>query len=199
MKKPKRKIEAVFAVLLCANILWMAGCGKTERESQQTGMEAQPIISEQQQGSMEVPSATDTDRMQGNRKTVAEYEAEDRARRAQLEDQVKKADGISEEEAVEIARKAMEADLGEKAKELELCMDEKFGWCSDLCVADWSEIKEKDKGALAYSIGFNNVIEGETEIEDLLNYVCTVNAVDGSILEAYTLQGWDNPPVYYEH
>lgn len=48
MKKPKRKIEAVFAVLLCANILWMAGCGKTERESQQTGMEAQPIISEQQ-------------------------------------------------------------------------------------------------------------------------------------------------------
>lgn len=112
---------------------------------------------------------------------------------------MKKADGISEEEAVEIARKAMEADLGEKAKELELCMDEKFGWCSDLCVADWSEIKEKDKGALAYSIGFNNVIEGETEIEDLLNYVCTVNAVDGSILEAYTLQGWDNPPVYYEH
>lgn len=86
MKKPKRKIEAVFAVLLCANILWMAGCGKTERESQQTGMEAQPIISEQQQGSMEVPSATDTDRMQGNRKTAAEYEAEDRARRAQLED-----------------------------------------------------------------------------------------------------------------
>lgn len=67
-----------------------------------------------------------------------------------------------------------------------------------MCVADWSEIKEKDKGALAYCIVFNNAHK-VTQIDDLLNYNCTVNAVDGSILEAYTLQGWGDNPVYYEH
>ena len=36
------------------------------------------------------------------------------------------------------------------------------------------------------------------EMEDLLNYRCVVNAVDGSIIEAYTIQGLDNT-VYYEH
>lgn len=133
-----------------------------------------------------------------NRKTQAEWDEETRAERAELEAKVKAAGGISEEEAVKIAQKAMEADLGEKAKELKLSVDETFGWSSDLCVADWSEIKEKDKGALAYSVGFGNMIENATDVEDWLNYVCVVNAVDGSILEAYTIQGWDNI-VYYEH
>lgn len=130
-----------------------------------------------------------------NRKTMAEYDAEDLAERAELDAKVKAAGGISEEKAVEIAKKAMETDLGEKAKELKLLIDERFGWSSDLCVADWSEIK--DKGALAYTIGFNNVKDG-IEMDDLVNYVCTVNAVDGSILEAYTIQGLDNV-TYYEH
>ena len=132
-----------------------------------------------------------------NRKTKTEYEAEDRAKRAELEAKVKEAGGISEEKAVEIAQKAMETDLGEKAKELKLHINETYGWSSDLCVADWNEIKEKDKGALAYTIVFNNVKDG-IEMDDLINYVCTVNAVDGSILETYMIQGWDNI-VYYEH
>ena len=132
-----------------------------------------------------------------NRKTQAEYEAEDRAKRAELEAKVKAAGGISEEKAVEIAQKAMETDLGEKAKELKLYINKTYGWSSELCVADWSEIKEKDKGALAYIIGFNNMKDG-IEMDALLNYVCTVNAVDGSILEAYTIQGLDDT-TYYEH
>lgn len=136
--------------------------------------------------------------LNSNHKTQAQWDEETRAERAELEAQVKAAGGISEEKAVEIAQKAMETDLGEKAKELKLVVDENFGWSSDLCVADWSEIKEKDKGALAYSVGFCNVIEGETEIEDALNYGCVVNAVDGSILEAYMIQGWDSI-VRYEH
>ena len=132
-----------------------------------------------------------------NRKTETEYEAEDRAKRAELEAKVQAAGGISEEKAVQIAQKAMETDLGENAKELKLCINETYGWSSDLCVADWSEIKEKDKGALAYIIGFNNMKDG-IEVDALLNYVCTVNAVDGSILEAYTIQGLDDT-TYYEH
>lgn len=132
-----------------------------------------------------------------NRKTAAEYEAEDRAERAMLEEKVQAAGGISEKEAIEIARKALETDLGEKGKELELIINETYGWSSDLCVADWSEIEEKDRGAIAYSIGFNNAEEG-MDIEDILNYNCVVNAVDGSILEAYATQGWDDA-VYYKH
>ena len=134
-----------------------------------------------------------------NPKTQAEWDALTRAERAELEAKVKAAGGISEEKAVEIAQKAMEIDLGEKAKELKLGIDEKFGWSSDLCVADWDEIKDKDKGALAYSVGFGNMIEDETEIDDWLNYVCVVNAVDGSILEAYTIQGLGDNTTYYEH
>lgn len=134
-----------------------------------------------------------------NHKTQAEWDEITLKERAELEAKVKAAGGISEEKAVEIAQKAMETNLGEKAKELKLGIDEKFGWSSDLCVADWSEIKDKDKGALAYSVGFGNMIEDETEIEDWLNYVCVVNAVDGSILEAYTIQGLGDNTVYYEH
>lgn len=134
-----------------------------------------------------------------NRKTQAQWDAQTRAERAELEAKVQAAGGISEEKAVEIAQKAMETDLGAKARELKLCINETYGWRSDLCVADWSEIKEKDKGALAYSVGFNNVKEGmELDMDDWLNYGCTVNAVDGSILEAYTIQGVDNI-VYYKH
>ena len=62
-----------------------------------------------------------------NRKTAAEYEAEDRAERAMLEEKVRAANGISEKEAIEIARKALETDLGEKGKEMELIIDETYG------------------------------------------------------------------------
>jgi len=133
-----------------------------------------------------------------NHKTQAEWDEITLKERAELEAKVQAAGGISEEKAVEIAQKALETDLGEKAKELKLCINVTYDWSSDLCVADWSEIKEKDKGALAYCVVFNNA-DKVTEIDDLLNYNCTVNAVDGSILEAYTLQGWGDNPVYYEH
>lgn len=131
-------------------------------------------------------------------KTQADWDEITLKERAELEAKVQAAGGISEEKAVEIAQKALETDLGEKAKELKLCINETYSWSSDLCVADWSEIKEKDEGALAYCVVFNNA-DKVTEIDDLLNYNCTVNAVDGSILEAYTLQGWGDNPIYYEH
>lgn len=132
-----------------------------------------------------------------NRKSQEEWDEITLKERAELEAKVKAAGGISEEAAVEIAKKALETDLGDKGKKLELVVDEVYGWRSDLCVADWSEIKEKDKGAIAYSIGFCNAKEGMDE-KELLNYNCVVKAADGSILEAYAMQGWDNT-VYYEH
>jgi len=211
MKKSKKYVNVVVAVLYCTAIFSITGCGSAEHTDPQTDIEEMSVDLEVQQ---ETPIAgTDDDaaktqeagQEQGeaadlnvNRKTAAEYEAEDRARRAALEEQVKAADGISEEKAIEIAEKALETDLGEKGKELELTVDEIYGWRSDLCVADWSEIKAEDKGAIAYSVGFNNAKEG-MEVNELLNYNCVVNAVDGSILEAYTIQGLGDNTVYYEH
>lgn len=131
-------------------------------------------------------------------KTQAEIEAEDRAERAMFEEKVKDADGVSEEEAIEIARRAMEADLGRGTEEMKLSTDETYGWSSDLCIADWNEIQEEDRGAIVYCINFNNA-EEVADFKDLLNYNCTVNAVDGKVLEAYLSQGLDGDPVYYEH
>lgn len=133
-----------------------------------------------------------------NRKTQADYEAEDRAKRAMLEEKVQAAGGISEEKAIELAQKALETDLGERGKGMQLRpWEERYGWKTDLCVADWSEIKKEDKGAIGYYMQFDF---GDNSA-DGANYHCTVNAVDGSILEAYEII-WNNDSaeaVYYEH
>lgn len=211
MKKSKKHVNVVVAVLYCTAIFSITGCGSAERTDPQTDIEEMSVDLEVQQETPIAGADDDAAKIQEagqeqgeaadlnvNRKTAAEYEAEDRARRAALEERVKAADGISEEKAIEIAKKALEIDLGDRGKELELVIDEAYGWSSDLCVADWSEIKEKDRGAIAYSVGFTNAKEG-MEVDELLNYNCVVNAVDGSILEAYTIQGLGDNTVYYEH
>lgn len=134
-----------------------------------------------------------------NRKTAAEYEAEDRAERAMLEEKVKAANGISEEEAIEIAKKAMETDLGEKGKGLKLHeAEESYGWRAYLDdLTDWDEYK--DKGEIGYSVQFDNV-EAINELDELFAYHCMVNAIDGSICGAYSSKGLsgDND-IWYEH
>lgn len=215
MKNIRKYINRVITVLAVANILLLAGCGETESGSQQTVMEERnqstqgQIMADDAQGQ---PAAGDGTQMQGqaegesqpqdqeivSTKTQAEYEEEKRAERAMFEEKVKEADGISEEEALEIAQKAMEADFGGDAEELELSIDETFGWSSDLCTADWSEIKEKDRGTIVYCFNFNNGKKVD-DFEDLINYNCTVSAVDGSILEAYSSRGLGGDTVYYEH
>lgn len=140
--------------------------------------------------------------LNSNHKTQEEWDAEDRAKRAELEAKVKVAGGITEDEAIEAARKAMEEDLGDKAKGMQLRMwDERLGWKTDLCVADWSEIKEEDRGAIGYYMQFDL---GDKDVTDWTNWHCTVNAADGSILEAYQIElaqdgiHTDNT-IYYEH
>lgn len=195
----------IAAVFLSAGIFSLSGCGTAENAD----MEEKSVDLEVEQENPKTQADAADDKADETEKTGQEQDVEIIRRtkeewdeitlkeRAELEAKVKEAGGISEEEAVELAKKALETDLGDKGKDLTLVIDEAFGWRSDLCVADWSEIKEKDRGALAYCIGFNNA-DKVTEVDDLLNYNCTVNAADGSILEAYTIQGWDNT-VYYEH
>lgn len=205
MKKLQKVVNRIAVVFLLASAFSLPGCGTAENAD----MEEMSVDLEVEQESPKAQVDAAADKADETEKTGQEQDVEIIRRtkeewdeitlkeRAELEAKVKAAGGISEEKAVEIAKKALETDLGDKGKELTLVIDEAFGWRSDLCVADWSEIKEKDRGALAYCIGFNNA-DKVTEVDDLLNYNCTVNAADGSILEACTIQGLDNT-VYYEH
>lgn len=148
-----------------------------------------------------------TKRVALNGKTQEQMDAEDLAKdlsqRAMLEEKVKAAGGINEEDAIEIARKAMEADIGEKSKELKIYISRKaesYGWKLELC-----DITDEDeyKGDIAYSVNFDNVEEMEKP-EDFFAYSCYVNAVDGSICCAYSISGDDryldeDDIVWYEH
>lgn len=145
-----------------------------------------------------------------NGKTQEQMDAEDLAKelaeRAMLEEKVKAAGGISEEEAIEIARKAMEADIGEKAKELKVYISpkaESYGWKLDL-----RDITDEDdyKGNIAYFLQFDNAenMKEPEDFKDYFSYNCGVNAVNGSISGAYSISGdteyldYDDL-VWYEH
>ncbi len=128
--------------------------------------------------------------------------ANELAQRAMLEKKVKEAGGISKEEAIEIAKKAMEADIGEKAKELKLFIErpeaKAHGW--ELGLLDITDADEY-KGDIAYVVQFDKWDE-MMEPEDFLHYVCYVNAIDGSISGAYSISGDDfdyDDIVWYEH
>ena len=141
-----------------------------------------------------------------NGKTPEQIAEEDRAREAaeqvMLEEKVKAAGGIGEEEAIELAKKAMEVDIGEKANELKLLIDrpeaESHGW--ELGLFDITD-EDEYKGDIAYLVQFDNWDE-MMESEDFFTYVCYVNAIDGSISGAYSISGDDfdyDDIVWYEH
>lgn len=142
-----------------------------------------------------------------NGKTQEQMDAEDLAKklaeRARLEGAVRAAGGISKEEAIEFARKAMEADIGEKANELKLLIDrpeaEIYGW--EVGLVDITD-EDEYKGDIAYAVQFDKWDE-MMESEDFFSYVCYVNAIDGSISGAYSISGDDlnleDDIVWYEH
>ena len=129
-----------------------------------------------------------------NRKTKEEYEAEDLAERSMLEKKVQSAGGVSEEKAIEIAEKAMETDIGARSGRMELHIDYR-GWSSFLWdVTNWNEYRER--GEIAYFFQFDDTEDG------WYSYHCVVNALDGSILDAYGLtlsESSDYDIVYYTH
>lgn len=223
--RQRKKFLAAEAVLLMVSILVLTGCGKAGEDIPHTETaeasydipEVQAVADDggEQKEDGEVQN-TDTVKVQNDEqaqgaetdivvhKTQEEWDAQDRAERAELEAKVQAAGGISEEEAIEIARKAMEEDIGEKAKGMRLrSWEERLGWKTDLCVADWDEIKEEDKGAIGYYMQFDDF---DDNTEDGTDYHCTVNAVDGSILEAYRIEvspdgsgGYSFDSIHYEH
>ena len=129
--------------------------------------------------------------------TQEKIDEADQRDRAIREEKIKAAGGISEEEAIEIARKAMETDIGEKAKELEVVIS------SDYTKNGRKLYLFEDDGVVYYYVQFAN--KEEVDLEDFCNYNCKVNAVDGSIYEANSISGdvglyWDYDDfIWYEH
>ena len=89
------------------------------------------------------------------------------------QEEVQAADGISEEEAIEIARKQMESELGEKAAGMELLVD--IYGCSAFLNDISNQTTYEHERDVAYIVGFHN-------LDDHSSYTCTIDAVDGSIL-----------------
>ena len=90
-----------------------------------------------------------------------------------MREEVRDADGISEEEAIEIARKQMEAALGEEAESMELLtdMNGRGAFLNDISDDTFYE-HERD---MAYTVVFRNH-------ETNRAYICFIDPVDGTIL-----------------
>lgn len=204
----RTRMLKIKAVLLVASILTLAGCGKTEKKSSsaeisevQCDMTQAQVVTddEQEQDGKQEDAASD-------HKTQEEWDEISLKERAELEMKVKAAGGITEDEAIEIAERAMEHDLGEKAKELKIHEVGDYGWKAYLWdITDWDEYK--DKGEIGWFVGFDNLEDFEgnpddsEEIENFMfSYNCTVNAMDGSICGAYSRKGFiSGEDTWYEH
>lgn len=109
---------------------------------------------------------------------AAAVEAQEKT--ARLEKAVQDANGISRDEAVEIAKKQLLTDLGKKADELELMTDSSGSGASLLDASDYSEVEfaGESKAGVIYDVGFGNP---DTHV----TYGYIIDAVDGSILYTY--------------
>ncbi len=104
-----------------------------------------------------------------------EARAEKEAEEKQWQERIQAAGGISEGEAIEIATKQMEAELGERAEGKEILKYQDGS--AAVLILDISEKTEYEhKGDLAYYVIFDDP-------NDHSVYYCTIDAVDGSVLE----------------
>ena len=102
-----------------------------------------------------------------------EARAEHLAEKDKLREKVQAAGGISEEEAIEIARNRMEADLGAEAEGMELTTD--IYGCGAFITDISNQTYFEHEGDVAYIVDFSNPNEH-------YGYTYTIDAVDGSIL-----------------
>lgn len=106
--------------------------------------------------------------------------AESREKDARLKKTLQDAGGISEEAAVEMARKQLKADLGEAADELELLTDYSGRGACLLDALDYTEVElnGESKAGVIYDVGFGN-----PDTHSVYGYL--IDAVDGNILYTY--------------
>lgn len=102
--------------------------------------------------------------------------AESQEKEARLKMILQDTGGISGDEAVEIAKKQFEADLGDAADGLELMTDSLGRSASLLDASDYAEVESK--AGVIYDVSFGN-----TDSHAVYGYL--IDAVDGSILHTY--------------
>lgn len=107
-----------------------------------------------------------------------EARAEMEAEKNQLIEAVQAAGGISQEEAIEIATKQMESDLGERAEGKEI-LRYRDGSVAVFLQDISGKTTYEHEGDLAYFVNFHNA-------SDHSSYTCIIDAVDGSILHIDT-------------
>lgn len=103
--------------------------------------------------------------------------AESQEKEARLKMILQDTGGISGDEAVEIAKKQFEADLGGAADGLELMTDSLGRSASLLDASDYAEVESK--AGVIYDVSFGN-----TDSHAVYGYL--IDAVDGSILHTYS-------------
>lgn len=106
--------------------------------------------------------------------------AESQEKEAQLKKTLQDAGGMSGDEAVEIARKQLETDLGDAVDGLELMTDRLGKSAFLLDASDYSEVElaKESRAGVIYEVSFGN-----PETHDIYGYF--IDAVDGSILYTY--------------
>lgn len=198
MKKNKKMFRTVSVILFALGIPALSGCGENKDTDAQADAAVQYAILEEYTGSASAQMQDDAQEQDTalNGKTQEQMDLEDLTERAMLEEKVQSAGGISEEEALEIAKETMKTDIGVRCETMKLHTESVHGWRSFLRdITDWNEYN--DRGEIAYFFQFDDVEDG------LYSYHCVVNAADGSILGAYGLTlPYDNVEyalVYYEH
>lgn len=103
--------------------------------------------------------------------------AESQEKEAHLKMILQDTGGISGDEAVEIAKKQFETDLGDAADGLELMTDSLGRSASLLDASDYAEVESK--AGVIYDVSFGN-----TDSHAVYGYL--IDAVDGSILHTYS-------------
>lgn len=107
-----------------------------------------------------------------------EARAQMQAEEMQWREKIQAAGGISEEEAIEIATKQMETEIGARAEGKEILRYED-GSAAVIKIDISEQTNYEHKGDIAYIVHFDNP-------EDHSLYECTIDAVDGSILHIET-------------
>lgn len=95
-------------------------------------------------------------------------------------ERIEAGEGISEEEAIEIAAAQMETELGERAEGQEILRHKDGSVAVVKTDISWRTDYEHMRDA-AYIVYFENT-------EDHLSYNCTIDAVDGSVLHSETIE-----------
>lgn len=105
---------------------------------------------------------------------------ESQEKETQLKKTLQDAGGMSGEEAVEIAGRQLETDLGDAADGLELMTDSLGRGACLLDASDYAkvEFERESRAGVIYDVSFGNA-----ETHDIYGYI--IDAVDGSILYTY--------------